>query len=117
MNACHGKPLPWVALLAGWLVAGVVGAQTVSGTGNVVAGQISHSTIQINTSPELAGLLKRAEQRLSGNDKELKTLLLQIQQLLGRQLAEQGQQAVSLGAVQTFLSTIKGKQVPSEQWP
>ncbi len=108
-----------VALLGG-VVAGVRwmdSTQTVSGNSNVVAGSITNSTIQIIPSPELAGLIKQAEQHLNGNDKELKTLLLQIQQLLGQQLAAQGQQAVSVGAVQTFLATIKGKQVPPEEWP
>ena len=85
---------------------------SVSGSGSVGVGQMSGGTIQMGLSPQEARALATATgQELT---KQLEAI---VQRLNARQGAQPKEQDFSLGVVQSFLATIKGKQVPQTEWP
>lgn len=84
----------------------------VTGTGNVGIAYMSGGTVQVGLSPQEAeALAKVTGQELT------RQLTLIVKRINTQQRAKNNEQAISLGVVQSFLATIKGKRVPQADWP
>ena len=98
-----------VLLLSG--SAACFGQVAANGNCNVAAGNVSggNITIQCGLTPEDAKALARADKNVAAQNRILNEILARLKQ--------QPKTDFSLGVVQAFLATIKGKQIPVEKWP
>ena len=98
-----------VLLLSG--SAACFGQVAANGNCNVAAGNVSggNITIQCGLTPEDAKALARADKNVAAQNRILNEILARLKQ--------QPKTDFSLDVVQTFLATIKGKQIPVEKWP
>ncbi len=91
--------------------AACFGQTAVNGNCNATVGSVSggNITIQCGLTPEDAKALARADKNSAAHNRILNEILARLKQ--------QPKTDFSLGVVQVFLATIKGKQIPVEKWP
>src|SRR3989344_1253745 len=95
-----------------WPALGI-GQVTVTGSGSVGVGQMTNSTINLGLTPKEAQALAKATAQ-----EQTKILKAIVDRVINQSYNDKSkEQAELLALVQGFLSIVKGKQVPTDDWP